>query len=207
MFHVEHEPTPTGLSPGQRAALDRFVELLGEVAAPRGLVGERDPARIRVRHVEDSLRALPYLRDARSCTDLGSGAGLPGIPLAIAQPHMRFRLVEARARRVAFLEMAVAELGLENVDVLQARAEKLGMTIRATIRATEATDACTARALADLRETWALARPLLLPGGRLIYFAGASFEVPESLEGAADLRIEPPDGLASGGPLVIITAE
>jgi 16S rRNA (guanine527-N7)-methyltransferase len=203
MFHVEHEPTPIGLSPGQRAALDHFVELLSDVAAPRGIVGERDPARIRVRHVEDSLRALPYLRGARSCTDLGSGAGLPGIPLAIARPQIRFRLVEARARRVAFLELAVAELALENVDVLQARAEELGMALQTT----EATDACTARALADLAGAWALARPLLVPGGRLIYFAGASFEVPESLEGAADLRIEPPDGLASGGPLVIITAE
>jgi 16S rRNA (guanine527-N7)-methyltransferase len=203
MFHVEHDSVRSGLSPGQRAALDRFVQLLADVAAPRGLVGERDPARIRTRHVEDSLRALPHLRDARRCTDLGSGAGLPGIPLAIARSQIRFRLVEARARRVAFLELAVAELALENVDVLQARAEELGMALQTT----EATDACTARALADLAGAWALARPLLVPGGRLIYFAGASFEVPERLEGAADLRIEPPDGLASGGPLVIITAE
>jgi 16S rRNA (guanine527-N7)-methyltransferase len=203
MFHVEHEPTPVGLSPRQRAALDRFVELLGDVAAPRGLVGERDRARIRVRHVEDSLRAVRYLHEARRCTDLGSGAGLPGIPLAIARPQIRFRLVEAQVRRVAFLELVVAELALENVDVRQARAEELGRAIQAA----EATDACTARALADLPGAWALARPLLVPGGRLIYFAGASFEVPERLEGAADLRIEPPDELASGGSLVIITAE
>ena len=203
MFHVEHDPTGSGLSPGQRGALGRFVELLVEVAAPRGLVRERDRARIRTRHVDDSLRALPHLRDARRCADLGSGAGLPGIPLAIARPDIRFRLVEARARRVAFLELAVAELALENVDVLHARAEELGRAMGAPGTA----EACTARALADLPGAWALARPLLAPRGRLIYFAGVSFEVPEDVEGAAKLEIEPPDGLASGGPLVIITAE
>jgi 16S rRNA (guanine527-N7)-methyltransferase len=203
MFHVEHDPALSGLSPSQRAALGRYVELLVEVAAPRGLVGERDRARIRTRHVEDSLRALPYLRDARRCADLGSGAGLPGIPLAIARTQIQFRLVEARARRVAFLELAVAELALENVDVLHARAEELGKAVQAT----EVTEACTARALADLPGAWALARPLLVSGGRLIYFAGVSFEDPGSLEGAADVEMEPSDGLASGGPLVIITAE
>jgi 16S rRNA (guanine527-N7)-methyltransferase len=203
MFHVEHDDVRSGLSPGQRAALDRFAGLLVDVAAPRGFVGERDRARIRARHVDDSLRALPYLRDVPACTDLGSGAGLPGIPLAIAKPDLRFRLVEARARRVAFLELAVAELALENVEVLHTRAEELAEATQAT----RAGQACTARALADLPGAWALARPLLRPGGRLVYFAGASFEVPEGLEGAATLRIEPSDGLASGGPLVIITAE
>jgi 16S rRNA (guanine527-N7)-methyltransferase len=197
MFHVEHARTATELSPAQRSALDRFAGLLLDVAAPRGFVGERDVDRIRSRHVDDSLRALPHVRGVEACTDLGSGAGLPGIPLAIASPEVRFRLVEARARRVAFLELVVAELALGNVEVVQARAEDID----------ETTPVCTARALADLDGTWRLARPLLEPGGRLIYFAGASFEPPASLEGAAALRIEPPDGLASGGPLVIITAE
>jgi 16S rRNA (guanine527-N7)-methyltransferase len=203
MFHVEHDAVRPSLSPGQRAALNRFEGLLVDVAAPRGLVGERDRARIRTRHVDDSLRALPYLRDVRACTDLGSGAGLPGIPLAIARPEIRFILVEARARRVAFLELAVAELALENVEVLHTRAEEFAEATQAT----QASQACTARALADLPGAWALARPLLRPGGRLVYFAGASFEVPEGLDGAGNVWIEPPDGLASGGPLVIITAE
>ena len=192
---MEHDSV--GLSQPQRTALERFAELLVEIAAPRGFIGERDAVRIRNRHVHDSLRAVPHLRGVRSCTDLGSGAGLPGVPLAIAMPQTRFRLVEARARRVAFLELVVTELALANVEVVQARAEGLA----------EATQACTARALAHLARTWALARPLLEPHGRLIYFAGASFELPQGLSGSADAWIEDPDGLASGGPLVIITAE
>jgi 16S rRNA (guanine527-N7)-methyltransferase len=197
MFHVEHDWTPTELSAAQRSTLDRFSGLLLDVAAPRGFIGERDLDRIRVRHVDDSLRALPHVHGVEACTDLGSGAGLPGIPLAIACPEVRFRLIEARARRVAFLELVVAELALGNVEVMRARAEDVD----------ETTQVCTARALADLGKAWGLARPLLETGGRLIYFAGVTFEPPDGLDGASALRIEPPDGLASGGPLVIITAE
>jgi hypothetical protein len=108
------------------------------------------------------------------------------------------RLIEPRRRAVAFLELAVGELGLSNVEILKARVEEVR----------EPTDVVTARAFAPLDRTWAAARPLLRSGGRLVYFAGSGLDDPE---GSARALSEPPheveviDPLASGAPLVIMS--
>ena len=178
------------------AHLSRFAALLREVAVPRGLVAESDLERLYERHIEDSLRAVQVFSDEDHLAyDLGSGAGLPGIPLAIALPRCRFVLAESRQTRAAFLELAVAELGLQNVEVHAGRVENLS----------RGADVCTARAFAPLERAWPTAASLLRPAGRLIYFAGQGLDDPELAAREApgadrDVRII----LASGSPLVIM---
>lgn len=172
-----------------------FARLLLETALPRGFIGAGDAGRLEERHIADSLRAVPPLADAAHVYDLGSGAGIPGIPLAIAMPRATFILVEPARRRAAFLELAVERLGLRNAVVAMKRVADLR----------EASGACVARALAPLERTWTLAERLLRPGGRLVYFAGRGFATIPALPEAASVRIEPNSLLESGGPLVIIT--
>jgi 16S rRNA (guanine527-N7)-methyltransferase len=118
------------------------------------------------RHVVDSLRAVRCLRPIdRELLDVGAGAGLPGIPVAISEPGRHVVLLEAAAKRAAFLELAVETLQLKNVDIRIARAED------ATLQA----DACFARALAPPHRAWQLTERLLAPQGRLLYFAGRSW--------------------------------
>ena len=176
--------------------LSGFTELLVSRAIPLGLVAEGDRERIRDRHVQDSLRALPLLGASGRVVDIGSGAGLPGIPLAIARPDLMFVLAEPKTRAVAFLELAVEQLGLTNVEVRHARIEELELEA----------DAATARAFGSAERSWAAACHVLRRGGRLIYFAGASWtertitrpEAPSSIEVAE---------LESSAPLVIMARE
>lgn len=179
-----------------RTRLETFTELLREVAVPRGFVAPSDASRLWERHVADSLRAVPHLAGRKTVADLGSGAGLPGIPVAIVLTGTRVILVEPLRRRAAFLELAIERLGLANAAVAVSRAEELR----------ERVDACVARALAPLERAWTLARPLLRPGGRLVHFAGVGSEVPAEIAGAARVAVDRARVLASAGPLVIITA-
>ena len=152
-----------GLSETVLEQLHSYEQLLASRAVQLGVVAESDRERLWERHVVDSLRALACLRaEDQEVADLGSGGGLPGIPVAIARPTIQMTLVEARQRRVAFLEWAVETLSLTNVNVLASRIEDVSRTF----------DACLARALADPVGSWRLAEPLLRPGGRLVYFAG-----------------------------------
>jgi 16S rRNA (guanine527-N7)-methyltransferase len=179
----------------QAATLLAFCRLLSERAAEFGVVSKGDAYRMLERHILDSLRAVQTLSsEDRQVYDLGSGAGLPGIPVAVARPDLKARLVETRLRRVGWLELAVEELGVQNATVIRSRVEDLRETV----------DVCFARALAPIERSWELARPLLRPGGRLVYFAGRGESV-ERLQAVSDdvtLLVEPV--LESGGPLVII---
>ena len=176
-------------------ALDRFAELLAERGPELGLVAEGDRERLRERHIDDSLRVTAALQPGdRTSYDLGSGGGLPGIVVAITCPQLEVRLVETKRRRVAWLEMVVTELGLANAIVVPVRAEEL----------TEPVDVCFARAFAPLARTWALAEPLLRPGGRLLYFGGRSLDEAEAHALGPDVRLIRGSLLDSGGPLVII---
>jgi 16S rRNA (guanine527-N7)-methyltransferase len=164
-----------------------------------GLIAEGDRGRIRERHIEDSLRALACVgADDHLVVDMGSGAGLPGVPLAIALPSVAFVLVEARRRRGAFLEMVAAELPLRNVTVEVGRAEDLGIQA----------DLCVARAFAPLPASWRIAGPLLRPGGRLLYFAGATWAESGDREelrvAGVALEICAPKQFTWQGPLVIM---
>lgn len=183
------------LSLGAADRLVRFEALIRERGIPLGLVSSGDADRIMERHVLDSLRAAVAVEagDA-SAYDLGAGGGLPGLVVAIARPRLAVRLVEARRRRAAFLELAVEELGVVNAAVIPGRVEELE----------EPVDLCFARALASPAESWSLARGLLRAGGRLVYFAGAHFDLPDELPGAREIRVLETAVLESTGPLVIM---
>lgn len=194
---MKHEGWPAGLPEAASDQLDRYLELLRTYAVPRGLIAADDEERLRDRHVLDGLRALPLLDEGDHAVDLGSGAGLPGIPVAIGAPHTRVVLAEARRTRAAFLELAVQELDLPNASVHAGRVEALP----------RAFDLALARGFGDATTTWTSANHLLLPDGRLVYWAGRSFDpandVPAHLR--FDLLDEP--GLESRGPIVIMTRQ
>jgi 16S rRNA (guanine527-N7)-methyltransferase len=190
------------------AELDRlaaFEVLLRGRAIPLGLVAAADAERLRSRHVVDSLRAAAVVRTSdREALDVGSGAGLPGIVVAIALPRLRVGLVEPRRRRIGFLELALEELGLRNAQVLPARIQDLDVTV----------DLCFARALARPAEAWRLASPALRRGGRLVYFAGATADAgvedrsswaEVGIEAPASIELLPDAVLESGGRLAIMT--
>ena len=171
-------------------------ELLRRRAIPMGLVAEGDDASVLERHIIDSLRAAAVVDpDDGAAMDLGSGAGLPGLVVAVARPSLRVRLIEPKRRRVAFLELAIEHLALGNVDVLQVRAEEASGRV----------DLCFARALAPLARSWALARPLLRPGGRLIYFSGPVEEPPPVPPDGGSIELVEGRWVDSSGPLVMIT--
>lgn len=148
----------------------RYVALLRSVGIERGLLGPREADRIWDRHVLNCAVVAPVPATGASITDVGSGAGLPGLVWAIARPDLEVRLVEPLARRSTFLLEAAEHLGLANVAVLRARAEDVEP---------ESTDVVTARAVAPLERlaTWCL--PLLRPGGTLLALKGerASLEL------------------------------
>lgn len=178
--------------------LAALVDLLETQAIPRGLIGRGDAGSVLERHVLDSLRAAPLIRRGDGLAyDLGSGAGLPGLVLAITRPHCRFVLVESRSRRAGFLELAVERLGLPNVDVAARRAEDLE----------EPADVATSRAFAPLGRAWKIAHRLLRPGGRLIFFAGAGLDDPQGAARSLSptpTSVEVAGDVASSSPLVIM---
>jgi 16S rRNA (guanine527-N7)-methyltransferase len=148
-----------------------FMQLLAKKAVPLGLISQADLPRLFERHILDSLRAAPlFTTEDGLAFDLGSGAGLPGIVLAIAVPDCDFLLIERRRTRVGFLELGLESLALRNVEVAPVRAEDLSPARLA--------DVVTARAFAPLARTWRSASRLLRPSGRLIYFAGESLVDP-----------------------------
>jgi 16S rRNA (guanine527-N7)-methyltransferase len=190
---------PVYLGLGQAQALISFERLLMDVGVPLGLLAPGDAPRIRERHVLDSLRAVLAVEPSdRDAYDLGSGAGLPGVVIAVARPAVKVGLVEARSRRAGFLELALEQLRLPNAAVLATRADRLRDPV----------DVCFARALAPLPAAWELSRHLLRPGGRLVYFAGRDSQGPErSLPEASSFRLLRSPVLASSGPLVIMTRQ
>jgi 16S rRNA (guanine527-N7)-methyltransferase len=198
MFHVKHEGwTTADLSPGQIAALEVFEGLLAAHAIPRGMVASSDREHLRERHVLDSLRAVSHLGPVKQpVVDLGSGAGLPGIPVAIARPDLLLTLAEPRQLRVAFLELVVERLSLPNVRVYPRPAEELPADA----------GVCLARGFGDASRTWAVAGALLHPGGSLIYWAGSTFRTDQVPRDARITGIGSPT-LESGGPIVIMTRQ
>jgi 16S rRNA (guanine527-N7)-methyltransferase len=197
VFHVKHEGSPwEALSESQREALREYEGLLRTTAVPRRMVSASDADRLHERHVLDSLRGVAWLHGAVRACDLGSGAGVPGIPVAVAEPGLEVTLSEPRLQRVAFLELVVERLGLGNVVVHPGAAQELPPG---------RFDACLARGFADAGGTWDVAQPLLVPAGRLLYWAGRSFgpgDVPNGV------RVQVTDAaLESGGPIAIMTRQ
>jgi len=185
------------LDPSQASRLIRFEELLADRAIPLGVVSRSDATRIRERHILDSLRAAPVVEGANLAADLGSGAGLPGVVVAIALPWLQMLLVERRPRRAALLELAVEELGVSNATVFAGQVAEMPGRV----------DVAFARAFAPLDEAWAQARGILRPGGRLVYFAGGETKIPVAPEGSAILEVLHTSALESSGALVIMTRQ
>ena len=186
------------LTVGQAEQLERYETLLRDRAAALGMIARGDIHRLRERHLLDSLRAVRAIPDrAGTLLDLGSGAGLPGIPVAIARPDLRIVLAETRHQRIGFLELVARELGLNGVAVHAGRAEEAPGPV----------DVCLARAFRDAAGSWLVAERLLVPGGHLLYFGGARFDRDRDVPKGAHALIAPATTLANAGPLVIMTRQ
>ena len=129
------------------------------------LVSRRDIVRLDSRHLLDSLAAIPYVT-GKTLLDVGTGPGLPGIPLAIAQPNVAITLWERMARRVRFLQMACRELGLKNVSVRECDIERSTRTQESPVF-----DTVVARAVAPVETLWPMMRDHLSADGRLIVYS------------------------------------
>lgn len=148
------------------ALATRFTAILSDSGVSHGLIGPREVPRLWERHVLNCAVIHPAIAADQMVIDVGSGAGLPGLALAIARPDLDLHLIEPMLRRTNWLSMAVAELELTNVTVHRGRAEQFWGTLSAPV--------VTARAVARLSElaTWCL--PLLLPGGAMLALKGSS---------------------------------
>lgn len=114
-----------GLDHRQHGQLLDYLALLSTWNRVYNLTAVRDPAKLVSRHLLDSLSILPWV-DAGPVLDVGTGAGLPGLPLAIARPGLRFTLVDTNGKKTRFVQQAVGELGVGNVEVFRGRVEQLG---------------------------------------------------------------------------------
>ncbi|MCS3443066.1 16S rRNA (guanine(527)-N(7))-methyltransferase RsmG [Microbacterium phyllosphaerae] len=163
MSALEVEPAVAVDLFGNRIELARqFTAALADQGEERGLIGPLELPRLWTRHILNSVIAAPLFHG--SVADIGSGAGLPGIVLAIARPDVHWTLIEPMERRVTWLTEQVEELGLDNVDVLRARAED--------VRRPVGFDVVTARAVSALKTLIPLTAPLVRDGGELTVLKG-----------------------------------
>ncbi len=154
---------------------ERFVEHLATSGIERGLIGPREVPRLWSRHVLNCAVVTELIADGARVADVGSGAGLPGLTWALARPDLQVTLIEPLERRVTWLEEVVMDLGLDNVEIMRARAEQaLG---RVTC------DVVTARAVSALNTLVGLTIPLLDGDGELLAIKGRSAQ--EELDKAA----------------------
>jgi 16S rRNA (guanine527-N7)-methyltransferase len=191
---------------GERSPLAaNFAEHLATSAVTRGLIGPRELPRLWSRHILNCAALAPVLPHRASVVDVGSGAGLPGLALAIARPDVEVLLVEPLLRRVAWLEEVVGALELGNVRIVRARAEELPAAVA---------DVATARAVAPLERlaTWCL--PLVRTGGVMLAIKGrAAREELSAAEpvlrshGATSWRVLELGGEVLAEPTVVVEVE
>ena len=149
-------------APVQKKLLN-FLKLLEKWNRAYNLTAIRDPEQMVPRHLLDSLTVLPYLQGSR-VLDIGTGAGLPGIPLALARPDLEFTLLDSNAKKTRFATQALHELGLKNVVVQQERVEKFHPETKF--------DTLIARAFASIPDMLAASRHLCAPHGRFLVMKG-----------------------------------
>lgn len=190
-------PTPDRfLGEAQRATIARVLELLEIERASVSSVTE--PQRAWRVHVADSLTGLEFeqLASARRIADIGSGAGFPGLVLAVALPNAQLDLIESVGRKCAFIQRAIDEAGITNARVINARSEDL-----AGGEGREAYAAVTARAVGRLSTLAELASPLLEDGGVLLAWKGKRDPEEEAqLESAAEALAMRPEEIRHVGP-------
>ena len=175
------------------AKAERYAELLAGPGVERGLIGPNEVPRLWERHLLNSAAVARLVPVPCSLVDLGSGAGLPGIVLALLLPDADVTLLEPTLRRTIFLEECVADLGLGNAKIWRARAEQAAGTLAA--------DVVTARAVAPLDQLAALALGLLKPGGIVLAVKGAKAkaEVRAASEALRRLGVRDVQVLVAGG--------
>jgi 16S rRNA (guanine527-N7)-methyltransferase len=147
---------------------NQFAMLLATEGVTRGLIGPRETSRLWDRHLLNCAVIAELLPDSGELVDIGSGAGLPGIVLALMKPKLNVVLLEPMLRRAAFLQECTESLGMSNASVLRGRAEELTGKVRA--------DVVTARAVAPLDKLAGWAAGLLRPGGTILAIKGQSAE-------------------------------
>lgn len=153
---------------GDRLPLaSRYATWLATAGVERGLIGPREAPRIWDRHLLNCAVLGGLIPSGVYVVDVGSGAGLPGIVLAVARPDLRISLVESLARRTAFLNEVVSDLGLSSVEVVRARAEEC-------VNVLPPADVVTARAVAPLDRLASWCLPLARPGGVMLAIKGSS---------------------------------
>jgi len=167
-----------------RNGLIAYVELLAKWNRTYNLTAVRAPGAMVPRHLLDSLTLVPHLHGGR-VLDVGTGPGLPGIPLALASPDRKFVLLDSNAKKTRFLTQVKAELGLENLSVVHCRAE--------AYRPEAPFTTITARAVTSLSGLFAACRHLLAPDGVLLAMKGArpEAELAELPPAVVVLRVEP----------------
>ena len=188
---VEKEPAVAKEIFGDRIALARaYAAALARDSDTLGLLGPRELEILWSRHILNSAVVAQLVEDGKTVADVGSGAGLPGIPMAIAQPNAYFTLIEPMERRSDWLKLQVEELGLTNVEVLRARAEEVGHVY----------DIVTARAVSNLSKLLRLTIDLIREGGELLALKGskAAEEIAEAQKLAKKMKIEGFDLLTVG---------
>ena len=176
------------LDAGAQARLIAYLRLIEKWNRVHNLTAVREPGRMVVLHLLDSLSVLPHVERARTLVDVGTGAGLPGIPLAIARPDLAVTLLDASHKKASFLRQAKAELSLANADVACERVEAW--------RPESTFDVVVSRAFAELADFVDQAKHLAAPGGAMLAMKGVHpFEeiarVPSShrVENVVELRV------------------
>ena len=155
--------TDIALASAQIDLLVRYLALLDKWNRTFNLTAVRDPREMVGRHLVDSLSVLPCLA-GRRLLDVGSGAGLPGIPIAIARPDLEVTLLDSNSKKTRFLAQVSLELNLANVSVVHSRVERY--------RASQPFDTAVSRAFASLRDFWRKTQHLVGADGRLVAMKG-----------------------------------
>ena len=173
-----------GLSKDKISKFERYLDILLEWNEKFNLTAITDKAEIEEKHFIDSIELIKYF-DVKNKTllDVGSGAGFPGIPLAIVEPSLRITLLESNGKRVSFLNEVIKELDLENVEVIQGRAEELGTR--------EKYDIVTARAVKELNVLLEISFYLVKVGGYFIAYksSGVDLEIEHAKKAFKALQI------------------
>lgn len=181
-----------------RASLaDRYVGHLATTGIEWGLIGPRELSRLWERHVLNCAVVEELIPEGALVADVGSGAGLPGLALALARPDCQFILIEPLERRVSWLDMVVEDLGLENVDVIRARSEQVAGNLDV--------DLVTARAVSALKSLLPLTVPLLSGSGEVLAIKGRSAgqEVSAARKALKKHRCGDPEIVLAGESLLV----
>lgn len=163
--------------------LSKFADIMAQDGVRLGLIGPREVERIWDRHILNCAALTQLIQDGQSIIDIGSGAGLPGIVLAILKPNSKVILIEPMQRRTDFLTQVKADLGLTNVEIIRGRAE--GQKVTAQI--------VTSRAVAPLDKLLAWSWPLVVKGGKVLAIKGekAQEELENAQKGISFLKDSP----------------